>query len=484
MKRQIRISVSALALFMGLAWNAQATNFAVSSLNDSGAGSLREAINSANANGEADTITFNVSGTITLSSVLPTISSEMTMDGNGQNITLSGGNAAPVMSVAGAGALTLQYITVANGRSLSGSGGITNNGGLSVRNCNFLNNVSEAGGGIANFSGTLTISDSTFSDNSAQVGGGGVYSATTKTVKITGSTFLHNSSTGGGALRLARNGEASVSNSTFSSNTATGTGGAIQNGTTLTLTNTTITGNSGASGNGGGVITEDSATLNVGNTIIANNSGGDCKNNGTIHATAVNLVKDGSCAIQGALSGDPSLGPLADNGGPTQTHALLAGSLAIDAGNDTICAADPVNHRDQRREIRPSGSHCDLGAFELQQAPTFAFTGFLAPLRNPSTVNTLKAGQAAPVKFSLAGNKGLRIFAPDYPKSQPMACVSGAALDEVESTASAGGSALSYDTATDTYTYVWKTDKAWKGCRQLIVQLSDGTVHTANFEFR
>ena len=70
------------------------------------------------------------------------------------------------------------------------------------------------------------------------------------------------------------------------------------------------------------------------------------------------------------LIGDPKLGPLANNGGPTLTHALLSGSIAIDKGDDAICIAKPVNNLDQRGIPRVSdrltGSHCDIGAYEYQ----------------------------------------------------------------------------------------------------------------------
>lgn len=88
------------------------------------------------------------------------------------------------------------------------------------------------------------------------------------------------------------------------------------------------------------------------------------------------------------------------------------------------------------------------------------------------------------MKFSLNGNKSLSIFAAGYPVSQPTACATGAPLDTIEQTVTAGSSSLSYDPTTNTYTYVWKTDKAWAGtCRQLTVVLVDGTTHVANFNF-
>jgi len=66
------------------------------------------------------------------------------------------------------------------------------------------------------------------------------------------------------------------------------------------------------------------------------------------------------------LSGDPNLGSLADNGGPTQTFALLTGSSAINAGDSTTCVASPVSNLDQRGVTRPQGAQCDIGAYEYQ----------------------------------------------------------------------------------------------------------------------
>ena len=117
--------------------------------------------------------------------------------------------------------------------------------------------------------------------------------------------------------------------------------------------------------------------------------------------------------------------------------------------------------------------------------PQFSFTGFLAPVDNPSTVNLVKAGAAVPVKFRLGGNQGLEILAFGSPGSRVFQCVPDAVLDPIYDTASAaGGSGLSYDAMTQTYTYVWKTDKAWaNSCREFRLVLSDATVHTAWFQF-
>ncbi len=113
----------------------------------------------------------------------------------------------------------------------------------------------------------------------------------------------------------------------------------------------------------------------------------------------------------------------------------------------------------------------------------FDFSGFFQPVDNPPMINSVKAGQAIPVKFSLGGNQGLNIFAAGYPKIDFVACTNNPA-DPIESTVAAGNSSLSYDPTTDQYTYVWKTDKSWAGkCGTLKVMFVDGTTHTALFTF-
>jgi hypothetical protein len=115
----------------------------------------------------------------------------------------------------------------------------------------------------------------------------------------------------------------------------------------------------------------------------------------------------------------------------------------------------------------------------------YPWSGFFQPVDNLPTVNSVKAGQAIPVKFSLGGNYGLSIFAAGYPKSQQVACSGGAPIDDVEQTVTAGNSSLQYDAANGQYSYTWKTDKSWAGqCRQLVVRLVDGTEHMANFKFK
>jgi sugar lactone lactonase YvrE len=115
----------------------------------------------------------------------------------------------------------------------------------------------------------------------------------------------------------------------------------------------------------------------------------------------------------------------------------------------------------------------------------YDFAGFFSPVANPPTLNVVNAGRAIPVKFSLSGNKGLGIFAPNSPSSGPIPCDASASATDLTDTVTAGNSSLSYDPTTDQYIYVWKTDPSWAGtCRQLVVTLNDGSPHTANFKFK
>lgn len=116
---------------------------------------------------------------------------------------------------------------------------------------------------------------------------------------------------------------------------------------------------------------------------------------------------------------------------------------------------------------------------------TYCFDGLFSPVDNLPVLNSVSAGRAIPVKFSLCGDQGLAIFAAGYPRSHQILCDSSAPVDGVEETLSAGSSSLSYDAVSDRYSYVWKTDKSWAGtCRQLALQLADGTFQHANFKFR
>jgi hypothetical protein len=172
-----------------------------------------------------------------------------------------------------------------------------------------------------------------------------------------------------------------------------------------------------------------------------------------------NLIgwNDGGALFPANLVGvDPLLGPLQNNGGFTVTHALLVGSRAINKGDPYF--NDPNLPYDQRGAgfARVTGGRIDIGSFDYRQP--YHFIGFYQPVNNLPTVNGAKAGSAIPVKFILDGNQGLSIFAANSPSSQQIACDTAAPLSDIESTVTAGASSLGYESATDTYTYVWKTN--------------------------
>ncbi|HEX6125312.1 MAG TPA: PxKF domain-containing protein [Pyrinomonadaceae bacterium] len=111
--------------------------------------------------------------------------------------------------------------------------------------------------------------------------------------------------------------------------------------------------------------------------------------------------------------------------------------------------------------------------------------GFFQPVDNLPIVNVANAGSAIPLKFSLGGYHGLAIFAAGFPTSGQVQCNVSEPAGEVEETVNSGGSSLTYDAVTDRYTYVWKTNKAWKGmCRLMTVRFDDGTERSAKFRFK
>ena len=114
----------------------------------------------------------------------------------------------------------------------------------------------------------------------------------------------------------------------------------------------------------------------------------------------------------------------------------------------------------------------------------FTFEGFFAPVDNAQTINRTNAGRAVPFTFSLGGDMGLDVLAAGSPSSVRVACPAAQQLDTIETSASAGAAALSYDSATGTYTFVWKTLKSWAGtCREFTMTFTDGTEAQAMFQF-
>ncbi|MDP9372644.1 MAG: Ig-like domain repeat protein [Chloroflexota bacterium] len=340
--------------------------------------------------------------TITISST-KTITGNTTIDGGGK-IAISGGGTVRVLAVDAGATLELRNVTIANGFApgnisvdLPGGAGILNRGTTIITNSTIADNKGQCctpstGGGLSNEGGTVTIADSTFARN--YVGGsGGAIENFNGTLTITNSTFDGNEANGGGGIFnhgrccMGFGGEArvTVTNSTFTRNSGSA-GGAIFNAqnaqlnppvnrAVVTVTNSTFNENS-ASGLGvtpptGGVFRNNGGTLTVRNSIAANSRAyaapGEC--HGALDAaSANNLATDDTCGAGFAVTTGAALklGPLADNGGPTRTFALGAGSPAIDAGDPAVCAAASPNGPgglDQRGLARVGA--CDIGAFEL-----------------------------------------------------------------------------------------------------------------------
>jgi len=428
----------------------------VTSLADAGAGTLRAAVEQANLDQAQDTITFApaITGTISLVTALPDLSTNITIAGPGPaslTVARNGAQGTPdfgIFTVPVGVEVTISGLTISGGLEMSG-GGISNAGMLTLTGCTVSGNLAgdSSGGGIFN-SGTLTLTDSTVSGNRAgDSSGGGIYNSGTLT--LTDSTLSTNGAVGiGGGIDNDNGGTLTITHCTLSSNSVgsfnPGAGGGIANDGTLTLTDSTVSGNSASGGigdSGGGGITNNGTLSLTGCTLSGNSAGSgggvynggmltatDCTlssnsagsggiesdNGGTVtltdctlssnsagsgggiyisqfglganvtattslfdNLTGGNLVLEAGAAFVSLghnlfsdtpsaalaptdlINTDPLLGPLADNGGPAFTQALLPGSPAIDAG-----VAVPGVTTDQRGVPRPQGSAPDIGAFE------------------------------------------------------------------------------------------------------------------------
>jgi Tol biopolymer transport system component len=164
----------------------------------------------------------------------------------------------------------------------------------------------------------------------------------------------------------------------------------------------------------------------------------------------------------------------------------ITSTQAVDELLNDVSALSPTDYRIVfSRGVAPDRDVYGVTISIPTVGTQFQFSGFMQPVDAYPTFNVMKAGAAAPVKFSLGGFRGTNIFAPGYPKSQAINCGSSASESTLEQTATAGASSLTYDATTDIYTYVWKTDPSWAGtCRQLAIQFTDLSVHYANFKFK
>ncbi len=252
--------------------------------------------------------------------------------------------------------VTMGQITVTGGDPNGQGGAIHNSGILTISQGILDGNRGGYGGAIFNNDqATITLIETTTSNNTS-VNGGGMFNKGTAT--IMDSTLSGNNILGqGGGLYNDSSSIALIVNSTFSGNDASFSGHGIENRGIITATHVTIAEN-------GSVGISNSGTFYASNSIVSGHSFRDCDENSGITSAGYNLDSDGSCNLPNYFdisNQDPLLGPLQDNGGATFTHALLAGSPAINAGNSTLT-------EDQRGFDRPRAGLPDMGAFEYVPA--------------------------------------------------------------------------------------------------------------------
>lgn len=387
--------------------------------------SLREAVKAANLAAGSDTLNFDAGVTsIQLISALPDISSIISIQG-GSGVTVMGNKTISTFRpfhVVGVGNLTLDRITVVDGKETVG-GGLWNQGATTtLRNCTFSGNEATLDAGGVYNTGTMTISNNVISGNSAVFNGGGIRNGGTLT--IIESNIGFNSSdqpastlaaSGGGGIYNV--GFLTIVRSSVSGNITAGNGGGIHNSAVaaVRIIDSTISFNSAYQGTGGGIydigaettvtnatIATNFATIGSGfynesnrasflrNTIVADNTGGASTSDvfGPFSNSFNNLIgkSDGSTGLVNGANGNivgtlavpvnPQLNALANNGGATQTHSFNSNtSPAINAGNNSL-ALDENNQpltTDQRGIGFPriNGTAVDIGAFE-SSAPTAA----------------------------------------------------------------------------------------------------------------
>jgi hypothetical protein len=354
----------------------------VTNTNDSGPGSLRDALASAN---NGDEITFAITGTITLTSGELLVDRSITILGPGaENLAVDGDANSRVFHIGPDATVTLSDLTVTNGYACCSSIG---------------------GGGIYNDHGTLTLEACTVSDNGALVSGGGIYNDAgdgEAVLEITDSTISGNFSvsTGGGidSDGTLGNVHLEIVNSTLDDNSATNGGGIfnttnLSGNATLQISNTTLSENSAMSLGGGisniGPLGGGAASVDLIGVIFKMGTSGENIANtaGTVTSLGYNLSDDdGSGYLTGPgdqINTDPLLGPLQDNGGPTFTHALLPGSPAIDTGDPNFTPPPLYDQRGPGFD-RVVNGRVDIGSFEVQAAGTQTPTPTPPPRPTPT----------------------------------------------------------------------------------------------------
>ena len=343
------------------------------------------------------------------------IDNDVILDGAG-NLTVDAGGAHRVFSVTPNITAELRGMTVTGGASQDDGGGIYNEGVLTITASAVSgNNAARAGGGICTNRGVLTLKNSTISVNTSVASGGGIchFGGVLTLVNTTVSAnTASGAGAGGGGIMYFGDGVGeeivlTLINSTVSNNAAESLGGGVASGGVLAMTNSTVSGNTARAGGGilnakvlrlrNSTISGNTTVWRIGSAIL-NSDGTGSPNYEAMAVESAGTLIDGECShfeeIAAVSNGyniespgktcrfdrptdqvnvsaeDLKLGPLEDNGGLTETHALLPGSVAIDRIPERACIDADGNAltTDQRGEPRPetAGAMCDIGAFEVQ----------------------------------------------------------------------------------------------------------------------
>lgn len=358
----------ATTIFMLIFCGVNAATINVVNLNNSGAGSLRQAVLDANS---GDIIAISVPGTITLNSQI-LINKDLIFNGLPSFASIINGNNATRIFEITAGNVTFNGLLFLDGATPDSGGAmkITTSGTVNVNHCVFSScYASYDGGALLTSNSTVNITDCTFDGNAVNFDGGGIRINSGSTVLIKRSTFSGNSSGYSGAgIRVMSGANVTVENSTLSGNNATLNGGGFEG--FMMLKNCTVTNNSAGSAGGGG---KASNNTNILNCIFYNNTASTSPDvNGNFLSVGFNIIGNSSGAsgfiATDMIGVDPMLGPLQDNGGKTLTHAIPISSVAINAGSN-CCTAPMEDQRDSIRVCNP-----DIGAFE-NRAANYSTTG-------------------------------------------------------------------------------------------------------------
>jgi hypothetical protein len=378
--------------------SAYAATFTITNLNDSGLGSLRQAVLDANAAVGDDTIAFAsvLSGTITLTSGEIDITSNITINGPGPDrLVISGNHNSRIFYITSGVTVAINGLRLEDGFAAYpgyayGGGAIHNFGGtVSISNCVIHGNSEGTGGGfggggIANNGGALTVNSCTLSNNSAWEGGG-IFNVNGGTLTVVNSTLVGNSALlsyagHGGGISNSNHATAIVINSTLTGNSS-GSGGGVSNdnSSTLSVINSTLSGNAAVVGGGIGRGFFGYNAPSLGNTLVADNTaqagGAQCSD--PVLDAGHNLDSGTTCGFsisKDSLSNTaPRIGSLADNGGPTMTIAPLPGSPAINAGDNALIPTGVTT--DQRGFPRISNGVVDIGAVEVATTTTTGAAG-------------------------------------------------------------------------------------------------------------